>query len=205
MFNKQAESDYSERPAPSTSCIVDFIRCAIVVPTCKDFLDALTKLTKVIESKKTALKEVVRMKNSLASNEEKRVKEGVYRYGDVKMNILVVGGRGKGMICEVQFLLEFMKEAKGLGHNLYEVSRREQFVDDVSSSLLRSFDKQGALFTAASRGDTREFVQIVGKFTSSSFYLFYLAFLRKTKVDFGSEVDLMATEKSQDGYNLAHR
>ncbi len=152
MLNVKCErSPNNDRPTPSTSCVIDFIRSAIVVPTCKDLLACLKKLTDVINSKKTPIKEILRLKNSLATNEPKRLKEGTYRYGDIKLNVLVVGGRGKAMICEVQFLLEFMKQAKSQAHALYGVSRRKTFVEDVCSSLSRSFDKQTALFTAASR------------------------------------------------------
>ncbi len=203
----KAQSDYSDRPSPSTSCVIDFIRqvspplslisiapsslsqtkhrCAMTFPTCTDLLASAKKLTQVIESKKTPIKEIIRIKNSLAKNEKKRVEEKVYRYGDVKMNVLVVGGRGKAMICEVQFLLQFMKDAKSQGHSLYEVSRREQFVSDVVASLTRSFDKNAALFTAAARGDSKEFIRLV--------------------VDFGREIKLTEPEKSGEGYYLSHR
>ncbi len=132
---------------------------------------AVQKLQEVIKSKKTPLKEIIRLKNTLAKNEERRVKEGVYNYGDIKANVLIVGPRNKGMICEVQFLLKFMKDAKSQGHALYEVSRRKHFVDEVSQSLERAFDKQTALFTAATRGDSKEFIKIVGK-TFASFFSF---------------------------------
>ncbi len=56
-----------------------------------------------------------------------------------------------------------MKDAKNQGHALYSVTRREQFVEDVQSSLKRSFDKQDSLFKAASRGDAKQFIRIVGR------------------------------------------
>ncbi len=70
-------------------------------------------------------------------------------------------------------------------HPLYEVSRRNQFVEDVSQSLTRGMDKQAALFSAASRGDVKSFIQII--------------------VDFPREVNLLGIEDSKDGYYLTHR
>ncbi len=48
-----------DRPPPATSCIVDFIRSAIVIKNCEDLLRAIAKLRAVIESKKSPLKELI--------------------------------------------------------------------------------------------------------------------------------------------------
>ncbi len=80
--------------------------------------------------------EATQMCFNLQEKESSKVKEEVLHS---KANVLIVGPRGKGMICEVQFLLQFMKDGKSQGHALYEVSRREQFVEDVCLSLTRYY------------------------------------------------------------------
>ena len=72
-----------------------------------------------IDSKKTPLQAVIRVKNSLASHEKKRLaaeKAGFlqkhrYRIADIKVNVLVrdQNDSQKSMVAEIQLLLAFME------------------------------------------------------------------------------------------------
>ena len=54
----------------------------------------------------------------------------LYTYADIKVNVLFER-ENKSMICEVQFLLDFMIHAKKLGHSIYEIQRTKEFKNNV--------------------------------------------------------------------------
>ncbi len=85
-------------------------------------------LQKAVASQKTGLKAIARVKNMFLEN--KREKRGLYSYADIKLNVLFEI-EGKSMICEVQFLMDFMIKAKKLGHSIYEIQRTEEFIKNT--------------------------------------------------------------------------
>eukprot|EP01084_Bolivina_argentea_P165003 286760_1 len=87
------------------------------------------------------IKKVLRIKNMFLDNKrENGNKWDLYKYADIKMSVLVEYN-GQSMICEVQFLLDWMLEAKSLGHGLYEIERNSEFIFDIDKILsLRAGD-----------------------------------------------------------------
>ncbi len=146
----KAENDYSHRHFPTTASIADFVRCSIVFSggffcffsfslsahplsfdffsDCGECVNAIEKLQSAAKSKKTPITAIARVKNMFKGN--KREKLGLYSYADLKLNVLFEKN-GKSMICEVQFLLDFMIFAKKLGHSIYEIQRNSEFIKNV--------------------------------------------------------------------------
>ena len=52
----------------------------------------------------------------------------------IQFNILVESN-GKAIIGEMQFLLKFFLKAKSMGHSLYGIVRRREFIDDVVNMI----------------------------------------------------------------------
>ena len=57
------------------------------------------------------------------------------------------------MVVEIQFLFNFMKMAKSMGHGLYTVSRNEQFFLDLQTIMDIGKNTHNELLSALSRGD----------------------------------------------------
>ena len=50
----------------------------------------------------------------------------------------------KAVIGEIQFLLKFMLRAKSMGHSLYSVLRRREFIDDISKLMNENENRDDA-------------------------------------------------------------
>ncbi len=62
--------------------------------------------------------------------QNKKKGKGLFSYADIKANVLVELDR-TSMVCEVQFLMNWMIAAKKRGHSIYEVQRNLEFVENV--------------------------------------------------------------------------
>ncbi len=63
--------------------------------------------------------------------ENERKGKSAYSYADLKANILVEVDH-MSMVCELQFLLDFMIESKKKSHAIYEIMRSAPFVRNVA-------------------------------------------------------------------------
>lgn len=75
-----------------------------------------------------------------------------YKYGDIKLNVLLEHG-GISLCCEIQFLLSFLLSAKQLGHGLYEVERQAEFIHDMNDILSITQNKPQQLFYIINAGN----------------------------------------------------
>ena len=136
----KAQTDYAQKPWPATSQIVDLIRCSYTFNTCKEMYEAMTRFEKYIkQGKGGSIKRILRVKNMFSQYKAFHDKFATlalpkFSYCDIKFNVLISYGE-KSIIGEMQFLLKFMDTAKHIGHSLYGIVRRREFVDNVTSMM----------------------------------------------------------------------
>ena len=113
-----------------------------------------------------------------ASNKNKNTKinDGdayLYQFGDIKLNVLIEWN-GMSLIGEISFLLNFMSDAKALGHGLYSVVRNAEFVQNVNKILEISHNKQEQLLMLIHSGNSSKNQQLLAS----------LLFCYKNSLDF---------------------
>ena len=102
--------------------------------------EGLTRFEKLIKAGKGgSIKKVLRVKNMFSQYKGLHDKFATlslnkFAYCDIKMNVLI-DDNGKAIIGELQFLLKFMSTAKTMGHSLYGIVRRKEFIDDVRDMM----------------------------------------------------------------------
>eukprot|EP01084_Bolivina_argentea_P179477 310134_1 len=134
----KAETDYASASYPTTSKIIDFIRCCLVYDECENVLKGIDKFIDIVNCGKTCLKKILRIKNMFLDNKkENDNKWDLHRYADIKMGVLMVYN-GQSMIVEVQFLLSWMLKAKSLGHGLYEIERNKKIDIDLINGWIHT-------------------------------------------------------------------
>ena len=95
--------------------------------------------------------------------------------------------QGMSMIVEIQFLLKFMKESKQRIHHLYEITRSNEFINEMVNITNIATDKQEQLLFLIHSG--KDDVAGVGQ-------------LARFLVSYGDEVDLGKLDKM--GFNAFH-
>ena len=139
--------------------LLDIIRCQCVYDTPEHLMNGLNTVISRVKKGDTCLKRVLRVKNLFVEHKKeaqmmlrkKSVKREIknddwlYQYADIKLNILM-DYNAMSMIVEVQFLLTFLNEAKKYSHPLYSITRRENFVNDLTNILTIGKTKQEQLY-----------------------------------------------------------
>ncbi len=82
--------------------------------------------------------------------------EPIDSYADIKANLLVTVGR-KSMVCELQFLLKSMINAKKEIHEIYEIKRSETFRRNVVKMRSLYASPKEELLAIAMRQNGKEF------------------------------------------------
>ena len=125
----KANTDYANEEFPNTACICDLIRCSFTFRRMDDLLLALD----VFESRFS--QQIVRIKNGFSSY----ISGMPLEYRDIKYNLIIfpdvlygLNAERGALIGEVQFILEFMTHAKAIGHSLYSIVRKHDYVHNVS-------------------------------------------------------------------------
>ena len=138
LLNFITDTDYSNEEFPSGACILDYLRCSITFKTPKELLDAVEFVIKQITSDKIAsISEILRIKNGF-NNILKwdRGKMSHYNYVDLKMNVIFNNKhQTQCQIVELQFLLNFLLNAKKIGHKYYGIKRKDTQVLSVSNIM----------------------------------------------------------------------
>ena len=131
---RKAQLEYQTDEWPFTKSIVDLVRCSVVFKNSKDLMHGVNTFIDLVDSGKAGtISEIVRIKNGFKDfkfdkkdsdgDESKEAKDGKedlskYKYSDVKFNVAIVYNSIE-LIGEVQMMLEFMLEAKKIGHSVY--------------------------------------------------------------------------------------
>ncbi len=76
-----------------------------------------------------------------------------WSYADIKASVLVEYDNSS-MICEVQFLMDWMIKSKKKGHAIYEITRNKVFVENVAKLSRLYSGKEEEACALATRGQT---------------------------------------------------
>ena len=138
------DTDYSNEDFPNGACILDYLRCSITFKTPKELLDAVEFVIDEIENKKIeSITQILRIKNgfnNILNWDGKNIEE--YNYVDLKMNVIFNDKNNKeSQIVEIQFLLDFLLEAKKLGHKYYGIKRKEIQVHSISNIVYNTYSE----------------------------------------------------------------
>ena len=130
------------------SClIVDFVRCSVTFGSCGDLLKAVKAFIDIVSnnnhhsiSNETCVIDVLRLKNGF--NEILDWNDiNDANYVDLKLNVLIHDSfTNINIIGEIQCLLKWLLDAKKFGHKVYNIVRRKEFLDNVSSLMNVHYD-----------------------------------------------------------------
>eukprot|EP01084_Bolivina_argentea_P265318 449688_1 len=121
----KAETDYANEPFPSSACILDMNRCALVFEDISSMLKGLDLIkNKISYFKSGNIIGICRAKNGFKEYSHKTPD-----YADIKFNVLIKGVK-YNVVGEVQFMLKEMMNFKHSAHSLYSIIRRKEFVTD---------------------------------------------------------------------------
>ena len=139
----KAKLDYSDRKWPYSSHILDYVRCSVVFNDINTFLKGFDMFKKQYEpyllhplSKKQngCIKCIVRIKNDfieLPNNIKDNLKLSDSTYRDIKCNV-IIERNGTKIIGEIQFILQFMLDAKKRGHKSYAFMRNNDLYKQLN-------------------------------------------------------------------------
>ena len=115
----KASTDYNVKNYPSVANIVDFLRCSITYPNAAQMIHGLKSfINKINNNEIECLTGIVRIKNGF-TNVLHWANANDADYCDIKLNIIYNNkDNTRAMICELQFLVSFLLEAKKIGHKL---------------------------------------------------------------------------------------
>ena len=134
-------TDYADRTWPRTASILDLLRCSITFSSCEKLVNGIKKFEAIVNSGNGGcIRQILRVKNMFKIYDYKQnggininnLELNKFTYCDIKYNVLIVDyTKKKSQIGEIQLLVSFMETAKKMGHSLYGVLRRKEFVDDI--------------------------------------------------------------------------
>ena len=114
------------------------VRCSVEFDTAQALVTGLNAFRRIIQgnSHKTCIVEIVRCKNMFSQMEEwDGIQELIkYSYCDVKFNVIIKVGKYK-IVGEVQFMINFMTEAKKIGHIFYGFVRNEDLYTQLARMI----------------------------------------------------------------------
>ena len=126
---RKAELDYYDQEWPTTKSIIDLVRCSVVFKTSKDLVNAIKIFKKMVSNNKCkSIREIKRVKNGFnifnnldCTDDSSDTNLSSFMYRDVKFNVLIQY-KQSAIVGEVQMMLEFMLQAKKIGHSVYRYS-----------------------------------------------------------------------------------
>ena len=133
------DTDYSNEEFPNGACILDYLRCSITFDTPKQLLDGVEYVIDQIEGKKIqSLSKILRIKNGFGKYILNWDRENLskYDYVDLKMNVIFNNKNNtQSQIVELQFLLNFLLNAKKMGHKYYGIKRKKVQIHSVCNIM----------------------------------------------------------------------
>eukprot|EP01083_Nonionella_stella_P078062 213426_1 len=152
----KADTDYFDEEFPTSACILDVNRCALVFNDIKSLLFALGLFRNKVKYYQSGnVIGIVRDKN--------RFKDYInqVQYADIKLN-LVIKGKQNNIIGEVQFLLQTMLDFRKKAHNLYSIERQKEYLEHSVSLILPTLlDPVKTLWIAANMDDVNGLVDLM--------------------------------------------
>lgn len=144
MTTKQ-NTDYGDRKFPSCAAICDILRCSCTFDSTKDMLNCLNHLCEEINDNKNGensknagcLREIVRIKNGFSDIKNWK-NESQCDYKDIKLNVIIYDETtDQSMIVEIQLLLTWLLKAKKVGHKIYGIKRKKEFINSVNQLRIK--------------------------------------------------------------------
>ena len=128
---EKANNDYKSNEFPHSSYILDPIRASVVCQTPKQLFEQFNRLKILIDTKQAGvLFQIVRVKNTLKTLSSNITDLKKYRYG------------------ELQFLLQFMLDAKKIGHIFYSFLRKKRLYKQLTNRVRdQNFQSIKSMFT----------------------------------------------------------
>merc|ERR1712176_806386 len=147
----KAQNDYAKEQYPSSACVIDFNRCALIFDDISSLLRGLKLFVNKVKYYQSGnIIDIARDKNGFIEY----VKQP--QYADVKLNV-VIKGRHNSIIGEVQFLLRAMKDYKDKAHNLYAIQRKEEVITtSISKTLPILLDQKKDIQGIACEGEVKK-------------------------------------------------
>eukprot|EP01083_Nonionella_stella_P045237 121579_1 len=154
----KTETDYRLETFPRAACVLDFNRCTILFDDISHLLNALQLFTNAVQSQNAGcMIDIVRDKNGFIE-----YTHDTPQYADVKLNVLIhYSKKNISIVGEVQFMLASMMKFKKSAHNLYQVTRNQEYVQNVLDVLPMSLDQNKMLFVAGNLGDVDALCQLM--------------------------------------------
>ncbi|ETO35691.1 hypothetical protein RFI_01368 [Reticulomyxa filosa] len=151
----KAQVDYRNSKFPKSAHIIDVVRCQVNFLSIVHLRDGLLHFEKELSKYLGHTLDVMRIKNGFeASTPRADVStQALYsrrlniaipsEYKDIKVNIVYIHNDGESIVGEVQFLLDSMASWKQQQHQMYEISRQEEFIrGSLQQIRLNHFDFQ---------------------------------------------------------------
>ena len=137
----KCNTDYAQRKFPNVASILDFLRCSITFTNSKDMLYSINKFVEKINNLQgKCLIKILRIKNGFKDILNWKSHNDC-EYKDIKINVIVYDKLGnQSQVGEIQFLLSWLLKAKKIGHKLYGIVRRQEFIDTIENMVLDDLD-----------------------------------------------------------------
>eukprot|EP01083_Nonionella_stella_P152321 488039_1 len=152
----KAENDYLDEDFPQSACVLDLNRCTFIFNDIATMLRAINLfVNKVQYYQSGSIIGIVRAKNGFTDYVHST------QYADIKLNVLI-RGKQKNIIGEVQFLLKRMKQYKDIAHNLYSIERTKDAVESSIAKILPLLlDNEKQLFIAGNKGSVKDICKLM--------------------------------------------
>eukprot|EP01083_Nonionella_stella_P194757 718103_1 len=141
MMEKADEYRFEDlKPFPCSFSICDVNRCSIKCETLDDVLSAYNMV------EKSALFEIVRVKNRFSPNWDPKAIKNAGGYRDMLVNVYFKDPRqdplnsGLAVVAEVQFHLNGFEHIKHYQHKLYKIQRAQDQISLLKNYEARKFD-----------------------------------------------------------------
>ena len=200
----KSNTEYSNESFPSSACILDFLRCSVTYKNVSHLLQNINQFVKKINNNEiNCISKILCVKNGfkdiLTWNRSSNNYLNDCQYIDVKFYLLFNGKSNTGsMIVEVRFLLEFLINAKKMGHKYYAIKQKAIYIDSIESVIYKNNINCEAysskIMTIINDSD-------INRLSKELFYLPNIVFSMKTR--YGRPI-LWDVEKRKDSkmYNL---
>ena len=140
----KSNTDYSNESFPRGACILDFLRCSVTYKNVSHLLENINQFVKKIHNSEIkCISKILGVKNGfkdfLTWNRGGNNYLNDCQYIDIKFYLLFTGQHYTGsMIVEVQFLLDFLNNAKKMGHKYYTIKQKQLYINSIENVIYKN-------------------------------------------------------------------
>ena len=127
--------------------------------SCEAFVNGIERFENSVNNKHGGcIVKIVRKKNMFSRFKElelgKNSDDKIYQYADVKYNV-IISLHNVSIVGEIQFLLLPFLRAKQMGHSLYGVKRRDDYVSNINTLSVMQSDRRAQILAAMTNQDVQ--------------------------------------------------